>query len=211
MQPKSPFTQPFEKLPRTLPVCPLENALLPGGELPLEFHEPRHLNLVRDAIRGDQLIGMIQPRDRRPEPALHPVGCAGRIRQFRERKSGRIDVMLSGVCRYRVIEEIATTRGYRLVSADWSEYAHDYETAVVDPARIRDFQQALQDYFQRRDMGFDWTVLQRLEIEEVVNNLILVLKLTTGEKQQLLEAATVSQRLDVFRKIVRPPVERASH
>jgi Lon protease-like protein len=204
MLPKSPFTQPFEKLPPTLPVFPLDNALLPGGELPLEFFEPRYLNLVEDAIRSDQLIGMVQPRDKREEPALHSVGCAGRIRQYRERKSGRIDVMLSGVCRYRIVEEIPTMRGYRLVRVDWSDYAHDYEAERADPERITRFNQTLRSYFERNNMAFDWSVMNKLEIEEVVNNLVLLLKLTTDQKQRLLESSTLNDRLDVFGGFLQP-------
>jgi Lon protease-like protein len=204
MLPKSPFTQPFEKLPQTLPVFPLDNALLPGGELPLEFFEPRYLNLVADAMGSDQLIGMVQPRDDRETPALFDVGCAGRIRQYRERKSGRIDVMLSGVCRYRIVEEIRTTRGYRLVRADWSDYAHDYDAERVDPDRISAFNEALRSYFERNNMAFDWNVMHKLEIEEVVNNLVLILKLSTGDKQRLLESPTLNDRLDVFRRLLEP-------
>jgi Lon protease-like protein len=207
MHPKSPFTQPFDRLPQTLPVYPLGNALLPGGELPLEFFEPRFLNLVSDALKSDQLIGMIQPRTDKAESALYDIGCAGRIRQYRERKSGRIDVMLTGVCRYRIIEEIRTTRGYRLVKPDWSDYADDYESERVDPERVGRFNEALHEYFSRNDLRVDWGVLQRLEIEEVVNNLVLILELTTEQKQLLLEAPTVNQRLDVFRSLIAPSQE----
>jgi len=209
MHPKSPFTQPFDKLPQTLPVFPLDNALLPGGELPLEVFEPRFLNLVRDALKSDQLIGMIQPKTDQPNAALYNVGCAGRIRQYRERKSGRIDVMLTSICRYRIAEEIRTTRGYRLVRADWGDFAADYDTEVVEAKKIGLFNEALHDYFRRNDLRVDWGVLQKLEIEEVVNNLVLILKLTTEEKQLLLEAPTLTQRLDVFRSLIQPAEQMA--
>ena len=62
MKPKSPFVQPFEALPNTLPIYVLENALLPGGELPLEMRTAVDLALFTHALKNDQLIGMIQPR-----------------------------------------------------------------------------------------------------------------------------------------------------
>ena len=61
MKPKSPFIQTFDKLPGQLPIYPLENALLPGGELPLEFSEPGALALFLGALKTNQLIGMVQP------------------------------------------------------------------------------------------------------------------------------------------------------
>ena len=59
MKPKSPFTQPYEKLPKELPLYPLENALLPGGELPLTIVEPNYLAMFLDVLKTDQLIGMV--------------------------------------------------------------------------------------------------------------------------------------------------------
>ena len=55
-------TLKLETLPDILPVFPLPGAmLLPGGQLPLNFFEPRYLNMIEDALAGARLIGMIQP------------------------------------------------------------------------------------------------------------------------------------------------------
>ena len=103
MKPKYPFIQTFDKLPEQLPIHTLENALLPGGELPLELSDPADLALFLGALKTDQLIGMVQPRRNNPEQRIYQTGCAGRIRQYRERKDGRLNIMLTGVCRYRII------------------------------------------------------------------------------------------------------------
>ena len=62
MKPKYPHTQPFDQLPERLPIYVWENALLPGGELPLEIADTEELALFFDALRSDQLIGLIQPQ-----------------------------------------------------------------------------------------------------------------------------------------------------
>ena len=57
-------------LPQVIPVFPLPGAiLLPRGQLPLNIFEPRYLNMIDDAMAGDRIIGMIQPRAGRSEPA----------------------------------------------------------------------------------------------------------------------------------------------
>ena len=122
MKPKYPLTQAFEKLPKELPIFCLDNALLPGGELPLTLSEPGDLSMFFDALRSDQLIGMIQPKGKGPDSEIYPVGCAGRIRQYRERKDGKINIMLTGICRYKVISELPRKNGYRSVIADWSDF-----------------------------------------------------------------------------------------
>ncbi|TIT24119.1 MAG: ATP-dependent protease, partial [Mesorhizobium sp.] len=49
-------------LPSTVPIFPLEGALLlPGGRMPLNIFEPRYLEMVDEAIAGSRLIGVIQP------------------------------------------------------------------------------------------------------------------------------------------------------
>ncbi len=156
MKPRYPLIQPFDKLPEQLPIYTLENALLPGGELPLELQDPADLALFLGALKTDQLIGMVQPRRNNPEQKTFQTGCAGRIRQYRERKDGRLNVMLTGVCRYRVVEQIPHKDGYTLARVDWSGFENDYETETVDPKVIEDFKQNLRDYFDRNKMKVDW-------------------------------------------------------
>ena len=48
--------------PAVIPVFPLPGALLlPRGQMPLNIFEPRYLAMVDDALKGDRIIGMMQP------------------------------------------------------------------------------------------------------------------------------------------------------
>ena len=98
----------LDTMPETLPLFPLAGALmLPRGQMPLNVFEPRYLDMVDAALRGNRLIGMIQPMDREAEddtvPALFPVGCAGRITQFVEAEENRYIITLTGLCRFRLV------------------------------------------------------------------------------------------------------------
>ena len=202
MKPKSPFVQTFDQLPEQLPLYPLENALLPGGELPLELAEPAALALFLKALKTDQLIGMVQPQHSNPEWNTYQTGCAGRIRQYRERKDGRLNVMLTGICRYKIVEKEPQKEGYTLARVDWSDFENDYKTQDVESTIIESFKATLRHYFDRHNMQVDWEVLEKLPIEQVANNLILVLNLDTDSKQQLLESPTVKQRLALFSQLL---------
>src|SRR5438046_9623834 len=88
--------EPFA-LPDILPIFPLTGVLLlPRGRLPLNIFEPRYLAMTRDALGSERLIGMVQPsepqqdnRGRGPlNPAVYPIGCAGRITSFSETDAG---------------------------------------------------------------------------------------------------------------------------
>src|SRR5690606_38989147 len=81
-------------LPGVIPVFPLAGAiLLPRGQLPLNIFEPRYLKMIADAMRGERIIGMVQPdgeaailASQMPgeRPPLCAVGCAGRITSWAE-------------------------------------------------------------------------------------------------------------------------------
>src|SRR5476651_2081299 len=99
-------------LPQVIPVFPLPGALLlPRGNMPLNIFEPRYLALVDDALRdGHRLIGMIQPdvshSHSETRPALFRVGCVGRITQLAEAGDGLYILELTGIARFRVVEEM---------------------------------------------------------------------------------------------------------
>ena len=202
MQPKSPFIQTFDMLPAELPIYPVENALLPGGELPLGLSAPYDIALFQRALRTDQLIGMVQPEFNEPIGSIYQIGCAGRIRQYRERKDGKLNIMLTGVCRYNIVEQVRQKDGYTIALVDWTGFENDYETEDVELPIIKDFKETLRIYFDRHTMQVDWKVLNKLPIEQVVNNLILVMNLDIESKQRLLEAPTVTQRLGLFSKLL---------
>src|SRR4051812_10093037 len=119
-----------QDLPDAIPVFPLPGALLlPRGQMPLNIFEPRYLAMVDEALRTNRVIGMIQPD---PEgggtaltPRLYPVGCAGRITQFAETDDGRYIVTLTGIARFRVLEEMATTLPFRLCRVSFEPFGVD--------------------------------------------------------------------------------------
>lgn len=201
MKPRSPFFQPFEALPDTLPIYTLENALLPGGELPLELASPAEVALFIHALRHDQLVGMLQPKAGAPGQT-YSTGCAGRIRQYRERKDGRLNVMLTGICRYRVVEQSPQPDGFTVARVDWTGFANDYDVETVERPITKVFEDSLRSYFKRHNMQADWETLKTLPIEQVLNNLILILNMSLADKQQLLESPTVTTRLQLFSQLL---------
>src|SRR6476469_2188246 len=125
------------KLPEIIPVFPLPGSLLLlGNLLPLNIFEPRYRNMVADALEGDHYIGMIQPftprqdnwvatAEQPDDPVIYPIGCLGRIEECEPQDDGRYLLVLRGVSRFRVRQELEPKRGYRRVAADYSEFGRD--------------------------------------------------------------------------------------
>lgn len=204
MKKKSPFMQRFDELPTSLRIFPLPNAVfLPGGHLPLNIFEPRYLNMVRDAMQSDQLIGMIQPLDDEPPFNLYTVGCAGRITRYEEKNDGRIELVLTGLCRFELEQELATTRGYRMIVPMWDRFTQDLESQSAPAAEATmSFKAALHAYLQRNEIEADWQMLDALNVEDLSNSLLSYLPLDPGDKQILLEADNFSTRLTAFTAIL---------
>ncbi len=185
------------ELPEVIPVFPLPGAMLfPRWELPLNIFEPRYLNMFDDAMRGDRIIGMIQPLGGpRARPNLARVGCAGRITRFSETDDGRYLVTLSGVCRFAVSRELDVTSPYRQVHADWDEFAADLhqapETGLPDRAELV---RALRIYTTALSLQADWSAVEGAPMETLIHALSTGCPFLPPEKQALLEAMSLGER-----------------
>lgn len=192
-------------LPERLPVFPLAGVLLlPRTQIPLNIFEPRYLAMVDAALAGDRLIGMIQPDgpeamaaqgDPAAKPAIHRVGCAGRITAFSETEDGRVLITLTGICRFKVKKELDTITPFRQVRADFGPYADDLSADTgadkVDRERLLD---VLKRYLTRYDLRADWQAIKNSGSETLVNSLSVISPYGPAEKQALLEAKTLEDR-----------------
>lgn len=200
--PYTPFMPEFDKLPDTLPVLPLADAVvMPGADLPLNIFEPRYLNMVADALGSHHMFGMVQPdasRETDP-PALFRTGCGGRITRYQETSDGRIELVLTGLCRFNIREELSCDRGYRLVEPDWAPFRTDFALSRSNKFEHRDrLIHLLDSYFTATRMETDWKQLLSIPADRLVNTLTTVLPLDGLEKQALLEAVTPQDRIDTL-------------
>lgn len=191
-----------EDLPATLLVFPLTGAvLLPRGELPLNIFESRYLAMIDAALKGDRLIGMIQPtehEDKVLRPALSKVGCAGRITGFRETDDGRILITLTGICRFEVAEELGVKTPYRQIRPDYGRFLGDLiADSATDFPRER-LVGALKSYLARRDLKADWRSVMDAPPETLVNALAMLCPFEPAEKQALVEARGWIERVETL-------------
>ncbi len=187
-------------LPTVLPVFPIGGAvLLPRGVMPLNIFEPRYLAMVRDAMAGDKLIGMIQPRlvtqDGDQKPGLFDIGCAGRITEFRETGDGRMIIALTGVARFAVARELDVTTPYRQVMPDFDAFADDAgEPRPLAPAARSALETTLRAYLDTQGLSADWKAVSEADDESLVTTLSAVCPFDPVERQALLEARDLPAR-----------------
>lgn len=203
---RSVFDPGFEGLPAVLPIFPLPGVLLlPGGRLPLNIFEPRYVAMVRDALGGERLIGMIQPNeDSRDIGAakVYSTGCAGRISAFSETEDGRYLITLSGLIRFDVGRELPPLNGYRRVAPDFTRFRRDLESDA-GPIDRESFLETLGVYMKAAGIEGDWSAIEDAESEPLVTSLAMACPFGPPEKQALLEAMTLPERVDTMTAIMK--------
>ncbi|MGR3494441.1 LON peptidase substrate-binding domain-containing protein [Citreimonas sp.] len=190
-------------LPGTIPIFPLPGALLlPRARLPLHIFEPRYLAMLDDCMKTDtRLIGMVQPVavPGRSEKGLQRIGCAGRLTQFSETEDGRYMITLSGMSRFRVVNEIDGFTPYRRCAVAWDGFERDLDPVEHDTSFDRDrFLSRLDRYFKARDLSADWETLRDADDELLINSLSMLLDFSPEDKQALLEAPSLSTRRETL-------------
>src|SRR4051812_31386635 len=107
-----------------LKVFPLPSLVLfPGTAVPLHIFEERYRAMVRDALATDGVFALAQVPapslgELEGDPPLHPMLSAGVISLHDELPDGRFNLMLTGVCRARLIAEHPKDKAYREVQAE---------------------------------------------------------------------------------------------
>jgi len=192
-----------DDLPNVIPVFPLSGALLlPGAQLPLNIFEPRYLVLMDDALATKRLIGIIQPSlellpNGKPSNGLCNVGCIGRITSIAETGDGRYITSLTGVCRFRVIEELTVMTPYRQCRI--APFAHDLsgnddETTVDRKALLG----AFKAYLDANTLEADWESVEKAGNATLVNSMSMMSPYGPAEKQALLEAPDLKARAETL-------------
>lgn len=195
-------TSGMDELPAILPVFPLPGVLLlTTGQLPLNVFEPRYLDMVRDAMEGHRVIGILQPQDpndRSSEPLLYSIGCAGKICEFSEVENGNFSITLEGLCRFQTVEELDRVTKYRQIKADYSPFQIDLSPIASRTVNRDSLQNVLKHFLEFENEEDDWGALNNLADDNLVNSLSMICPFSPAEKQALLEANDVIARSELL-------------
>lgn len=141
-----------------MPIFPLrEVVLLPHAAIPLHIFKPRYREMIDDALDGPGQIAMgVFEGERWHEeyhgrPPVRPAVCVGQILQHEKLPDGRYNIVLQGICRARIEEEITGAESqtpYRVArltpvglgeSDESMELSRDRIRDLLDTAQLRQF------------------------------------------------------------------------
>ena len=193
-------------LPKEIPIFPLSNFIIfPKTTVPLNIFEPRYIEMVDDAMKGNRTIGMIQPRkSKQTIPSLYEVGCAGKIISFSETEDGRYLIILSGTSRFKIIEELETEKLYRKFKVDFEDFFYDLDEKKEE-IKFSDLElifKNLKSLFIKQGYKIDWNELKKQSLNQTINTLAMASPFSLEEKQALLETINLNERKKKLEQIL---------
>lgn len=196
----------ISQFPNSIPLFPLSGVLLlPKSRLPLNIFEPKYLDMVEDVLTTQhRLIGMIQPisndnYNKDSSNNFNNVGCAGRIVSFTETEDSRYLITLSGISRFHFIKKVNSLKSYINAEVDWNNFRNDSITENLQSNFDKDkFLLIIKEYFKLTNLQTDWESLKKADDELLINSLSILCPFENDEKQALLEAKTIDDRVKIL-------------
>jgi ATP-dependent Lon protease len=190
-----------EKLPDELSILPLRNTVLfPGVVIPITVGRDKSINLVKDAYKGDKIIGVVaQKNDSIEDPSpddLNKIGTVAQIIKMLRMPDGNTTVIIQGKKRFE-LKEIRQTQPYMkaLITsfAESKPQKDDPEfEALVSSLKDLALQIVKQSPHIPSEAGF---ALKNIESPSFLINFISSnMNAAVEEKQKMLEVLDLKER-----------------
>ena len=196
-----------EDLPNILPVFPLSNFIIfPRTTVPLNIFEPRYIEMIDNSMKTNRLIGMIQPKKsgQLKKPDLYKIGCAGKITSFNETDDGRYLIILNGICRFKILDELNNDNLYRECEVKYDDFLKDLneKSEEIKFSDLNLIFQNLKSLFKKQGYEINWKEIEKQSLDQTINTLSMASPFSLEEKQVLLESKDLTIRKDRLKEIL---------
>ena len=197
------------ELPNKIPVFPLSNFIIfPNTNVPLNIFEPRYIQMVNDCMKGNRLIGIVQPKKtgNLKKPNLYEVGCVGKVTSFNETQDGRYLIVINGICRFKIIEELINDKLYRECKISFDNYLSDLDENKKEEIKLLNLKTIFKDLkilFKKQGYLINWKDIEKQNIDQTINTLSMASPFSLEEKQVLLETNTLAERNKKLEEILK--------
>ena len=190
----------MKSFPTVIPVFPLSGVIyFPKTNLPLNIFEKRYLDLVNDTYNKDKLMGMVQSQRKGDE--VYKVGCLGKISDLQKSNDGRILINLTGITRFKILQEIDNKKLYREFKVDYKNYEQDLKE-TADEQNTESLMNKAKIFFKKNGLLLNWREFEKLDKTQRINTLSMISPVTNEEKQKLLESLTIKDKIDNLENII---------
>ena len=195
------------ELPKKIAVFPLSNFIIfPETTVPLNIFEPKYIEMINDTMNDSRMIGIVQPKKNTTNsvPELYEIGCIGKITNFNKSDDGRYLIDLSGLSRFKIIEEIQNNKLYREYEISFNEFENDVvsKKEEINSSNIKLIFSNIQKLFEKKGYMLNWKEIKKQNLEQIINALSMTSPFSLEEKQALLETKNLNLRKNKFEEIL---------
>jgi ATP-dependent Lon protease len=184
-----------------IPVCPVRGSVLfPTMVMPIDAGRPISIRAINAALDRDRTIVIVSQRDRDiEEPGigdLYSIGTACHIMRMKKNPDGSIQMLVRAVSRVS-ITEYSSEGG--VIEADLEPYEVGLGDAVMLEAAFRELKEKFSDLVEHGGRNLQAEVAQFvMNLEDpgqFADYVAYHLDFKVGDKQAVLEAPTIAERL----------------
>ena len=196
----------INELPNKISVFPLSNFIIfPNTSVPLNIFESRYIQMVDDSMKSNRIIGMIQPKNQNNNtPELYSVGCAGKITNFNETEDGRYLIVIKGISRFKILNEMENKKPYRECEVSFLPFNQDMikNETKIEFSDLKLIFKNLKSFFEKKGYIINWKELEKQTLDQTINTLAMASPFSLQEKQILLETIDINNRKVELEKIL---------
>ena len=194
------------KFPNKIAIFPLSNVIFfPRTFLPLNIFEDRYIQLINDCMKENRMFGMVQPKSKKGVlPEVYAIGCLGKIISFNETDDKRFIISLSGIIRFRIINELKKEKLYRNFEVDYSEFLTDLKEKkdqILNDDK-KNLLNKVRIYFQKINYPIDYNELIKLNLDQLISTTSMISPFTIEEKQKLIETVNINDKIKILDEII---------
>ena len=194
-----------------IPLFPLPTTVFyPNTSLPLHIFEPRYRSMVADALNGKGEIGMILLKPGwesayQGTPEIMTIGCLGKIKHHSELPEGKYNILLSGLYRFRILNEIKG-KIYRQAQVEFLKEINDKdltsESSPIKEQLIRIMRLYLKNLPEGTKIEQALDMKNCRKLGEFVDKLTHHFDLPVNKMQEFLEQQDVQKRADSLHSLI---------
>ena len=191
----------LEDLPEALPILPLKNTVLfPGVVIPITVGRDKSIQLIKDANKGDKVIGVVAQKDQSvEEPSVldvYALGTVAQILRVLTMPDGNTTIIIQGKKRFE-IEHVLTEEPYikakiKNVVEEKSLQDTSEFSAIVDS--IKDLALKIIQESQNIPSEASFAIKNIQSHSFLIHFVSSNMSLTVKEKQGILSTPNVKER-----------------
>ena len=110
-------------------------------------------------------------------------------------------INLTGISRFKIQKEIPSKKLYREFQVDYKNFDKDLEN-IHNEIDASSLMEKTKTFFKRNGLLLNWKEFEKLDPNQKINTLAMISPVTNEEKQKLLEAVSIENKIDTLESII---------